>query len=43
MTWTIYQVKQYVNGKLANVGTNPSPDEGKILFQSEVPKCTSAT
>ena len=29
------QVKQYVNGKLANVGTNPSPDEGKILFQSE--------
>ncbi len=29
------QVRQYVNGKLANVGTNPFPDEGKILFQSE--------
>jgi hypothetical protein len=28
-------VKQYVNGKLANEGTNPSPVEGKILFQSE--------
>jgi hypothetical protein len=28
-------VKQYVNGKLANEGTNPSPAEGKILFQSE--------
>jgi Domain of Unknown Function (DUF1080) len=28
-------VKQYVNGKLANEGTDPSPVEGKILFQSE--------
>jgi hypothetical protein len=28
-------VKQYVNGKLANEGTAPSPTEGKILFQSE--------
>jgi len=28
-------VKQYVNGKLVNEGTNPSPAEGKILFQSE--------
>jgi hypothetical protein len=28
-------VKQYVNGKLANEGKNPSPAEGKILFQSE--------
>jgi hypothetical protein len=28
-------VKQYVNGKLANEGTDPSPAEGKILFQSE--------
>jgi hypothetical protein len=28
-------VKQYVNGKLANEGTNPFPTEGKILFQSE--------
>jgi hypothetical protein len=28
-------VKQYVNGKLANEGTDPSPTEGKILFQSE--------
>jgi Domain of Unknown Function (DUF1080) len=28
-------VKQYVNGKLANEGTNPFPAEGKILFQSE--------
>lgn len=29
------KVTQYVNGKLANEGTNPSPTEGKILFQSE--------
>ncbi len=28
-------VKQYVNGKLANEGTDPSPASGKILFQSE--------
>src|SRR6202048_1113761 len=28
-------VKQYVNGRLANEGTDPSPAEGKILFQSE--------
>ena len=28
-------VKQYVNGKLVNEGTNPSPASGKILFQSE--------
>ena len=28
-------VKQYVNGKLANEGTDPSPAGGKILFQSE--------
>jgi beta-glucanase (GH16 family) len=28
-------VKQYVNGKLVNEGTNPFPDEWKILFQSE--------
>ncbi len=28
-------VRQYVNGKLANVGTNPFPADGKILFQSE--------
>ena len=28
-------VKQYVNGKLANEGTNPFPASGKILFQSE--------
>ena len=28
-------VTQYVNGKLANEGTDPSPAEGKILFQSE--------
>lgn len=28
-------VTQYVNGKLANVGTDPFPAEGKILFQSE--------
>ncbi len=26
---------QYVNGKLANQGTDPFPTEGKILFQSE--------
>ena len=25
-------VKQYVNGKLANEGTDPSPAEGKILL-----------
>ncbi len=28
-------IRQYVNGKLANVGTDPFPTEGKILFQSE--------
>jgi hypothetical protein len=28
-------VKQYVNGKLANEGTDPSPASGKILLQSE--------
>ena len=28
-------VRQYVNGTLANVGTDPFPAEGKILFQSE--------
>jgi hypothetical protein len=28
-------VKQYVNGRLANEGTDPFPNEGKILFQSE--------
>lgn len=28
-------VRQYVNGHLANVGTDPSPTEGRILFQSE--------
>ncbi len=28
-------VRQYVNGHLANVGTDPFPNEGKILFQSE--------
>jgi uncharacterized membrane protein len=28
-------VKHYVNGKLVNVGTDPFPREGKILFQSE--------
>ncbi len=28
-------VRQYVNGKLANVGTDPFPTEGKVLFQSE--------
>lgn len=28
-------VRQYVNGRLANVGTDPFPTDGKILFQSE--------
>jgi hypothetical protein len=28
-------IKQYVNGKLANEGTDPFPVEGKILLQSE--------
>ncbi len=28
-------VRQYVNGNLANVGTDPFPTVGKILFQSE--------
>jgi hypothetical protein len=28
-------IKQYVNGKLGNEGTDPFPAEGKILFQSE--------
>lgn len=29
------EVRQYVNGVLANVGTDPFPTEGRILFQSE--------
>lgn len=29
------EIRQYVNGKLANKGTDPFPVEGKILFQSE--------
>lgn len=29
------EVRQYVNGKLANVGKDPFPNEGKVLFQSE--------
>ncbi len=28
-------IHHYVNGVLANVGTDPSPTQGKILFQSE--------
>jgi hypothetical protein len=28
-------IRQYVNGKLVNEGTDPFPREGKILFQSE--------
>ena len=28
-------IHQYVNGVLANVGTDPFPTDGKILFQSE--------
>jgi hypothetical protein len=28
-------IHQYVNGKLAIVGTDPFPTEGKVLFQSE--------
>lgn len=28
-------IHQYVNGKLANIGRDPSPTEGKILLQSE--------
>ena len=28
-------IHQYVNGTLANVGTDPFPKEGKVLFQSE--------
>jgi hypothetical protein len=28
-------IRQFVNGVLANIGTNPFPTEGKILFQSE--------
>jgi hypothetical protein len=28
-------IKQYVNGKLANEETDPFPAEGKILIQSE--------
>ena len=28
-------VRQYVNGKLVNEGTDPFPKDGKILFQSE--------
>lgn len=29
------EIRQYVNGKLANVGKAPFPNQGKILFQSE--------
>lgn len=29
------EIRQYVNGKLANKGTDPFPEQGKILFQSE--------
>ena len=29
------RIRQYVNGKLANVGTDAFPAEGKILFQTE--------
>lgn len=29
------EIRQYVNGKLANKATDPFPAEGKILFQSE--------
>jgi len=29
------EIRQYVNGKLAIVGTDPFPTEGRILFQSE--------
>ena len=29
------QIRQYVNGKLVNQGTQPFPDAGKILIQSE--------
>ena len=29
------EVKYWVNGKLVNEGSNPSPTRGKILFQSE--------
>ena len=28
-------IRQYVNGVLANVGTDPFPTEGRVLFQSE--------
>ena len=28
-------VRQYVNGKLVNEGSDPFPKEGKILIQSE--------
>jgi Domain of Unknown Function (DUF1080) len=28
-------IRQYVNGKLANEGTDAFPTDGKILFQSE--------
>ena len=28
-------IRQYVNGKLANEGTSPFPEDGKILIQSE--------
>jgi hypothetical protein len=30
-----YHVDQFVNGKLANEGSQASPSSGKILFQSE--------
>ena len=30
-----HSVRQYVNGKLAAVGTDPLPKSGKVLFQSE--------
>ena len=29
------EIRQYVNGTLANVGKAPFPTAGKILFQSE--------
>lgn len=30
-----HEIRQYVNGTLANVGRDPFPTDGKILFQSE--------
>jgi hypothetical protein len=32
---SVQTVRQYVNGKLVNEGTDPFPKDGKILFQSE--------